>query len=332
MRITLLEMRRKLTLSVSICSAIVAVVVVIGRARAAEPTVYITEYGGRSVKSASFGGSVNTLYSGTTRLGGLDVDVLSGHVYFLDPDADVIRRMDLNGSDLTSVLTITPDSGAQTTLRDIALDLTSRRMYFTDGTDFGHVSKISRANLDGSGLQLLTTDEPNSGPTPIDLDLAHGKMYWTDYVNDEVLRANIDGTNVEVILSNTYTSGLALDVGAGKMYMSRRSPPGVIGPFTYDIISANLDGSGVTPIVSTGLTDPRGVALDLAAHKGYVADLGAGAVYRFNLDGTGALQTVASGLNQPLGVALPEPFGLSCLGLLACMGRRRRWRVARTGI
>src|SRR5438132_11839491 len=52
-----------------------------------------------------------------------------------------------------------------------------------------------------------------------------------------------------------------------------------------DIWRANLDGSGMTNLVS-GLANPLGPALDLAGGQMYWGDNGAGDIRRANLDGT----------------------------------------------
>ena len=48
-----------------------------------------------------------------------------------------------------------------------------------------------------------------SGPLGITLDLAAGKMYWSDDGNDKISRANLDGSGVEDLV----TTGLDIPVG-----------------------------------------------------------------------------------------------------------------------
>ena len=68
-------------------------------------------------------------------------------------------------------------------------------------TDWG-VDKIQRANLDGSNVEDLVTTGLRV-PWGIALDIAGGKMYWTDF--NKIQRANLDGSNVEDLV----TSGLS---------------------------------------------------------------------------------------------------------------------------
>ena len=45
-------------------------------------------------------------------------------------------------------------------------------------------------------------------------------MYWTDGGNNKIQRANLDGSNVEDLITSGLTKplGIALDVLGGKMY------------------------------------------------------------------------------------------------------------------
>ena len=74
-------------------------------------------------------------------------------------------------------------------------------------------NKIQRANLDGSQVEELVPIESDA-PSGIALDLARGKIYWTDVVKDKIQRANLDGSQIENILATglNVPRGLALDL------------------------------------------------------------------------------------------------------------------------
>ncbi len=77
------------------------------------------------------------------------------------------------------------------------------------------------------------------------IDLAGGKMYWVDHNAGRIQRANLDGSNVEIILSgfgNGTLVGIELDLAARKMYWSNYS--------TGTIQRANFDGSGIENVIS----------------------------------------------------------------------------------
>ncbi len=109
---------------------------------------------------------------------------------------------------------------------------------------------------------------------------ASGKVYWTDTGRDNIRRANLDGSNVEVLVTGVdWPVGLALDPAGGKMYWTN-------GINVHTISRANLDGTGVE-VLLTGMEDPRGIALDVAAGKMYFSSEDNDMIRRANLDGTG---------------------------------------------
>ena len=64
---------------------------------------------------------------------------------------------------------------------------------------------------------------------------------------------------------------------------------------TRKIQRANLDGTGVEDLITTGLSEPQGIALDVAAGKMYWVEVGSSRkIRRANLDGTGVEDLVGS--------------------------------------
>ena len=113
------------------------------------------------------------------------------------------------------------------------------RIYWTDPV----AGKIQRANLDGSGIQDLLTRLKL--PFAIALDMAGGKIYWTDWGGDSaaglIQRANLDGSNIQDLVTGLKRPfAIALDRAGGKIYWT--------GEDTRDtglIQRANFDGSGI---------------------------------------------------------------------------------------
>ena len=129
---------------------------------------------------------------------------------------------------------------------------------------------------------------------------AADKMYWTDadFATPEIQRANLDGSEVEVLLSGIERPfGIALDLTNEKMYFTENK---WTDPQVHQITRANLDGSG-TEVLVTGYV-PFGVALDVAGGKIYWTDQ-SGDIYRANLaDGSGVESLVST--SGPYGIAL----------------------------
>ena len=171
---------------------------------------------------------------------------------------------------------------------------TTGKLYWTDWVR----GTISRADVDGSGIETLLTDLP--GPEQIALDLAGGKMYWTDWRGYTISRANLDGSGRETLLAGLRNpESIALDVVGSKLYWT----DGVRGT----ISRADLDGSGRETLVS-GLGDPDGISLDVTGGKMYWSRWREGTISRANLDGSGR-ETLVSGLGDPVGIALDVTGG-----------------------
>ncbi len=62
-------------------------------------------------------------------------------------------------------------------------------------------------------------------------------------------------------------------------------------------------------LVTSGLSEPAGLALDPGAGKMYWTDPGTGKIQRANLDGSGVEDLVTSGLSGPAGLALDLGVG-----------------------
>ncbi len=133
------------------------------------------------------------------------------------------------------------------------------------------------------------------------LEASHG-VYWTDIVTLKIQRANLDGSNVEDLLTvGLGPLGIDLDPVEGKIYWSD-------GGITDAIIKrSNLDGTGVQVLV-TGVPDPKGIDLDLVEGKIYWSEQGTHTIQRANLDGTEVEEVVDTGDGLLTDIAV-DPVG-----------------------
>ena len=172
-------------------------------------------------------------------------------IYWTDTGTSKIQRADLSGSGIEDLVT----TGVILPI-DIALDTAGGKMYWTEASpaDFN----ISRAELDGSNVEPLITGLDS--PSGIALDVSSGKMYWTDTGTSKIQRANLDGSELEDLVTTgvILPIRIALDIAGGQMYWTEGSPA------DFMIGRADLDGTNVGYIV-TGLDSPSGIALDTGA-------------------------------------------------------------------
>ena len=162
-------------------------------------------------------------------------------------------------------------------------------------------SRIQRADLNGANVEDLVTGLRL--PAGIAVDVAAGKMYWTDWSANTIHYADLDGSNVQTLVTGLSSSpwDIALDAAAGKMYWTMSS----IGGNDGEILRANLDGSNIQTLV-TGLYWPRHITLDGAGGKMYwtIAEFGASAIQRADLNGANVEDLVTTELRLPAGIAL----------------------------
>lgn len=138
----------------------------------------------------------------------------------------------------------------------IDIDFDTEKIYWMDGYYGG---PISRMNLDGTGLEVLTyTVGIGNG---IAVDHRGGKIYWTEYGgsgSSVIRRAELDGSNVETLLTTmdglATPQHIAVDPAGGKIYWADIDGEA-------QIARANLDGSGMESLYSGG-REIRAIALE----------------------------------------------------------------------
>ena len=228
--------------------------------------------------------------------GGLALDVTAGKLYWTNILARKIQRANLDGTGVQDVLT----AGPHAQMYGIALDIAGGLMYWVERFgDAGDKVRIRRARSDGSNPEDVVTGL--LAPQALALDLSGNRVYWTDPGRGRIHRARLNGTDPQVLITAVESFGIALDVAGGKMYwtdlvfVSRanldgsareilfRGPAGLpSGPtgIALDIPAgkmywtdigqkkiqrANLDGTGVEDVLTSGFERPTAIALDTAA-------------------------------------------------------------------
>ena len=144
-----------------------------------------------------------------------------------------IQRANLDGTNVEDLVSRVDPTG------EIALDLGAGKMYWADfdivAPDGAGV--IRRANLNGTNVEDVIVATLGEFFRGIALDVVGGQIYWTGDLG-KIRRAKLDGTDEEELVTglgvNGVVLGIALDLGAGKMYWAAGK-----------IQRANLDGTDV---------------------------------------------------------------------------------------
>ena len=232
-------------------------------------------------------------YLGSARSPTLAVDRVRSEMYLSNWDS--IYRLDQDGSNLGYALIGAPPG-------DIALDLVEGKVYWTAPGD----RAIRRSNPDGSDVEDVLT-ELEDIPGEIALDLEGGKVYWTllhHYPPGRLraryesygglLRANLDGSEVEHVVEQGEVVGFTLDLKGSKVYWTDARGT---------IQRADLDGSNPEDLFAPLVRAPYALALDATDGRIYWTDLLSGTVERSGLDGS-AHEILVGGLDVPKGVCL----------------------------
>jgi hypothetical protein len=230
----------------------------------------------------------------------------AGDVLFWN-DADGIHSISAQGGPVQDIADTFEGYG-------LAVDGRNRHIYWTDTlptVPIGGAGRIRRAAWDGTGRVDLVGNLFQ--PAGLTLDLADGRMYWSDIARQSMHVANLDGSEpVPIGQDNLWaqTRGMAFDPNAQKIYFTYTNPY-IDVPFASFIARIGVDGRGFENVVG-GLGAPETIALDLGEGMVYWADPqapGGPKIERASLDGTNR-EDVVTGLVVPHGVALNTRDGI----------------------
>ncbi len=233
------------------------------------------------------GPNVNRLVPDVQNATNVAVDMADGKIYWTEQMGDSsgrIRRANLDGTNVELVKELTSVPGG------FAIDVSNDKLYLTNAG-----GKVQRMDLDGTGFQpdlIINLDSPRG----VAVDAARGKVYWTEQTDNNsgrIRRANLDGTNVELVKElKSVVYGLTIDVHTNKLYLV--NSVGKVQRF-------NVDGTNFEPDFIVNLDSPMSVAVDAADGKVYWTE--GGRIRRADLDGS-HIENVVTGLKSPVSLVL----------------------------
>ncbi len=201
----------------------------------------------------------------------------SGEIFSANPDGSDLRPIVSEGKRL-------PDG--------IVVDTKAGHIYWTNmGVPTANDGSIERANIDGSNVTHIIPPGGTFTPKQLQLDDKNRKLYWCDREGMRIMRANLDGSNIETLVDTSegdarpgkdikkWCVGIVLDVEAGKLYWTQK---GRDNAGEGRIFRANLEiPKGQTPanrkdieLLYGGLPEPIDLELDLANRTIYWTDRG----------------------------------------------------------
>lgn len=264
--------------------------------------IFFLDLRGKLVSATPDGGNRQVVIEGLKgQPDGIAVDVESGHIYWTNmgdyaADDGSIERSNLDGSNVTTIV----KTGGTWTGKQLVLDKKNGKLYWSDREGL----RVMRVNLDGSKLETLVEtgrgDEARKDQrnwcVGMALDLAGGKIYWTQKGGDNanagtIRRANLEiprgqtalnRTDIEILFDGLPEPiDLELDLAKRHLYWTDRGNP----PDGNTVNRASMDAPRARTVLAGGFNETIGIALDLEGGRMFLTDL-RGSVYSLKLDGS----------------------------------------------
>ncbi len=167
---------------------------------------------------------------------------------------------------------------------------TGQWIYWTEraGGYDGALPQIMRARFDGRDPEAILSSHQARA---VVLDPFGAKVYWSDDSGRFIRRANLDGTDPEIIvrLVDSIVDALAIDVSGGKLYWTQNPPWWEPVERRGMVCRSNLDGTDSEVLFEhPGHSRVSGIALDLLRGALYWNESVGRSLWRANLDGTEA--------------------------------------------
>jgi DNA-binding beta-propeller fold protein YncE len=210
-----------------------------------------------------------------------------GRLFFLDVAGGRVLSANPDGSDLRTIV----EEGRK--IPDgLVVDSAAGHMYWTNmGNPKANDGSILRSDLDGKNMTTIVAPGGTFTPKQLQLEKKTGKLYWCDREGMRVMRANLDGSNIETLVDTSegdprpgpdarkWCVGIAVDAAGGKFYWTQK---GDDNAGQGRIFRANIElPRGRTPanrqdieLLYDNLPEPIDLELDVAHRLMYWTDRG----------------------------------------------------------
>jgi hypothetical protein len=155
----------------------------------------------------------------------------TGRLFYLEASGGRIHSANADGSDRKVILSggRVPDG--------VVLDVEAGHIYWTNmGIPTRNDGSIERVDLDGQNRTTIIGEGKTFTPKQLHLEKKSGKLYWCDREGMRVMRANLDGSNIETLVDTSkgderpgtdltkWCVGITVDPDRGQIYWTQKGP------------------------------------------------------------------------------------------------------------
>ena len=209
-----------------------------------------------------------------------------GRLFVLDLSGGRVFSVNPDGSDRKVIVNDCPFPDG------IVVDAEAGHIYWTNmGAPKLNDGSIERADLDGQNRRTIIPKGGVFTPKQLHLDKENGKLYWSDREGMRVMRANLDGSQIETLVDTSqgdarpgrdakkWCVGITVDPERGQIYWTQKGPDNAEAG---KICRANIEiPKGETAanrsdieVFFDGLPEPIDLELDLENRVLYWTDRG----------------------------------------------------------
>ncbi len=119
----------------------------------------------------------------------------------------------------------------------VVVDVEAGHIYWTNmGVPSKNDGSIERVDLDGQNRVTIIGEGKTFTPKQLHLEKKSGKLYWCDREGMRVMRANLDGSNIETLVDTSkgdarpgadltkWCVGITVDPDRGQIYWTQKGP------------------------------------------------------------------------------------------------------------
>ena len=155
----------------------------------------------------------------------------TGRLFYLEANSGQIHSANADGSDRKVIV-----SGARVP-DGVVVDVEAGHIYWTNmGVPSKNDGSIERVDLDGRNRVTIIGEGKTFTPKQLHLEKETRKLYWCDREGMRVMRANLDGSNIETLVDSSKGDtrpgtdetkvcvGITVDPDRGQIYWTQKGP------------------------------------------------------------------------------------------------------------